>query len=298
MELVDGVIVVDKPSGWTSHDVVNRMRRLAGTKKVGHLGTLDPLATGVLPVVIGKATRLQQFFVKNDKVYEGVIRFGYATDSYDRDGKPMGPAREDFAPTVIELEPLLDAFRGTFEQVPPPVSAKKVGGKKSYELARQNIVVELKPVTVTVFALDLLSIDGTAARIRMHCTSGTYVRSVAHDLGIAAGCGAHLEELRRIQSGEFCIDRAQTLDQLESLQREGRLSDALIPAVELLPDFPVEVVDEVTVSRIRQGREFRVSPFRGRNDVRYVKAVAATTGELVAIGQAKLPNLYHPFLVL
>ena len=294
---VDGVIVVDKPGGWTSHDVVNRMRRLAGTKKVGHLGTLDPMATGALPVVIGKATRLQQFFVKNDKVYEGVIRFGHSTDSYDRDGKPTSEHRDDYVPTVIGLEPLLDAFRGEFDQTPPPVSAKKIGGKKAYEFARQNIPVELKPVRVTVSSLDLLSVEGPCARIRMHCSSGTYVRSIAHELGLAAGCGAHLDDLRRLQSGDFSVDVARTLDELEVLQKEGRMAEALIPAAELLPGFSVEVVDDLTVSRIRQGREFHVSPFRVRDSSKYVKAVS-NAGELVAIGQAKLPNIYHPFLVL
>ncbi|BDC52794.1 tRNA pseudouridine synthase B [Bryobacterales bacterium F-183] len=289
---MDGVIVVDKPAGWTSHDVVNRMRRLANTKKVGHLGTLDPMATGVLPVVIGKATRLQQFFVRNEKVYEGVIRFGFATDSYDRDGTPTTPERTDFVPTVIGLEPLLDAFRGTFDQTPPPVSAKKVGGKKAYEFARQNIAVELKPVTVTVSALDLLSVDGQRARIRMACSAGTYVRSVAHELGIAAGCGAHLDDLRRIQSGDFNIDQARTLEQLEA-----DLASALIPAANLLPDFATEIVDATTVGMIRQGREFRVSPFRVRDIAQNLKAVSET-GELVAIAKASAPNLYHPFLVL
>lgn len=298
MEFVDGVIVVDKPTGWTSHDVVNRMRRIAGTKKVGHLGTLDPMATGVLPVVIGKATRLQQFFVKNDKVYEGVIRFGHSTDSYDRDGKATSEHDPSFVPTVIALEPLLDAFRGTFDQTPPPVSAKKIGGKKAYEFARENVAVELKPVTVTVTVLDLLGIDEEGgARIRLHCSSGTYVRSIAHELGQAAGCGAWLDSLRRLQSGDFTIENAFTLEKLEALQQEGRLNEALLPAAQLLPDFPIEIVDDETIGRIRQGREFRVSPFRVRDHVRHVKAVSQA-GELIAIGQAKLPNVYHPFLVL
>ena len=288
--------MVDKPCGWTSHDVVNRMRRLANTKRVGHLGTLDPFATGVLPVVIGKATRLQQFFVRNDKVYEGLIRFGYATDSYDREGKPLSEPRE-YTADVIALEPLLDAFRGTFDQVPPPVSAKKIGGKKAYEFARQNVAVELKPVTITVSALDLLSVEGSGARIRMSCTAGTYVRAIAHELGQAAGCGAHLEELRRTRSGDFDIGRARTLEELGVLQETGRLGEALIPAAELLPDFPVEIVDDLTAGRIRQGREFHVSPFRVRDGAKYVKAVSPA-GDLIAIGQAKLPNLYHPFLVL
>ena len=293
---MDGVIVIDKPSGWTSHDVVNRMRRLANTKKVGHLGTLDPFATGVLPVVVGKATRLSQFFVRNDKVYEGLIRFGYSTDSYDRDGKQTSDP-QDYIADVMTLEPLLDAFRGTFDQVPPPVSAKKIGGKKAYEFARENIAVELKPVSVTISELDLLGVSGSAASIRMSCTAGTYVRSIAHELGQAAGCGAHLEELRRTRSGDFEISSARTLDELGALQQQGRLQEALIPAASLLPDFSVEIVDELTIGRIRQGREFHVSPFRVRDGSRYVKAVSIA-GELIAIGQVKLPHVYHPFLVL
>jgi tRNA pseudouridine55 synthase len=181
--------------------------------------------------------------------------------------------------------------------VPPPVSAKKVAGKKAYEYARQDLPVELKPVTVTVSALDLLNVDGNAARIRLNCTSGTYVRSIAHELGIAAGCGAWLDDLRRIQSGDFRVESARTLPELEDLQKQGRLSDALIPSAELLPDFPIEMVDELTEGRIRQGREFRVSPFRVRDGAKYVKAVSLN-GDLVAIGEAKLPNVYHPFLVL
>jgi tRNA pseudouridine55 synthase len=293
---VDGVIVVDKPSGWTSHDVVNRMRRLANTKRVGHLGTLDPFATGVLPVVIGKATRLQQFYVRNGKEYEGLIRFGFATDSYDRDGKPITEPR-DYTADIITLEPLLDAFRGTFEQTPPPVSAKKIGGKKAYEFARQNIAVELKPVTVTISALDLLSVEGSGARIRLSCAAGTYVRSIAHELGLATGSGAHLEELRRTRSGDFDLSKAHTLEELQTLADEGRLAEALIPASQMLPDFPIEIVDDLTAGRIRQGREFRTSPFRVREGAMHVKAVSPN-GDLVAIGEAKLPNLYHPFLVL
>ena len=290
------MIVIDKPSGWTSHDVVNRMRRLANTKRVGHLGTLDPFATGVLPVVIGKATRLQQFYVSNTKIYEGLIRFGYSTDSYDRDGKPTSDPRE-YTADLITLEPMLDAFRGTFDQVPPPVSAKKIGGKKAYEFARANIAVDLKPVSITISALDLLGVEGSAARIRLCCSSGTYVRSIAHELGQAAGCGAHLEELRRVRSGDFEIGAARTLEDLGALQEAGRLGEALIPASELLPAFPTEIVDSLTIGRIRQGREFRVSPFRVRDSAAHVKAVSPE-GELIAIGRAVLPNVYHPFLVL
>jgi tRNA pseudouridine55 synthase len=296
MESVDGVITVDKPQGWTSHDVVNKLRRIAGTKKVGHLGTLDPMATGVLPLVVGRATRLAQFFTRNEKVYEGTIRFGFSTDSYDADGTQIGDA-QPVSFSEADLQSWLDQFRGDLEQTPPPISAKKIGGKKAYELARANVVVELKPVSVRVFELTLLSFDGLDANVRIHSTAGMYVRSIAHDLGQLAGCGAHLAALRRTASGDFKIESARTLDDLAVLASEGRLSEALIPAAKLLPEFPAEMVDVITAGRIRQGRDFHVSPFRVRPGAKFVKAISHE-GALVAIGEAKLPNIYHPVLVL
>jgi tRNA pseudouridine55 synthase len=293
---VDGVIVVDKPREWTSHDVVNKMRRLAGTRRIGHLGTLDPGATGVLPLVIGRATRLAQFYTRNDKVYEGIIHFGYSTDSYDAEGKPVST---EVAVTLdhAELASVFGRFRGEFSQVPPPVSAKKVGGKHAYELARKNQPVELKPVEVEVYALDILSVEGCETNIRVHCSAGTYLRSIAQEAGQALGCGAFLKTLRRTASGDFKIQMALTLEDLAHLAGAGRLREVLIPAGDLLPEFPAEMVDAVTVGQIRNGRDFRVSPFHVHKSARYVKAVTAQ-GELVAIGEARLPHLYHPVLVL
>jgi len=293
---VDGVIIVDKPREWTSHDVVNKMRRLAGTRKVGHLGTLDPGATGVLPLVIGRATRLAQFFTRNDKTYQGVIHFGYSTDSYDMDGVATSPE----TPVTLDrqaLESLLERFRGEIQQVPPLVSAKKVAGRPAYELARKGQPMELKPVAVNVYELQLLSVDGCEASVLLHCSAGTYVRSIAHDAGQALGCGAFLKSLRRTASGDFNIQRARTLEELAALAEEDRLQEALIPAAELLPAFPAELVDAITAGHIRNGRDFRVSPFQAREGTRYVKAVTPQ-GELVAIGEARLPHLYHPVLVL
>lgn len=293
---MDGVIIVDKPREWTSHDVVGKMRRLAGTRKIGHLGTLDPGATGVLPLVIGRATRLAQFFTRNDKTYQGVIHFGYSTDSYDMDGVATSPE----TPVTLDLpalETLLDRFRGEIQQVPPPVSAKKIAGRPAYELARKGQPVELEPVTVTVHDLQLLDVEGCEATILLHCSAGTYVRSIAHDAGRALGCGAFLKSLRRTASGDFTIERARTLEELAALAHEGRLQEALIPAAELLPAFPAELVDAITAGHIRNGRDFRVSPFQAREGTRYVKAVTPQ-GELVAIGEARLPHLYHPVLVL
>ncbi|MCC6537726.1 MAG: tRNA pseudouridine(55) synthase TruB [Bryobacterales bacterium] len=290
------MIVVDKAGGWTSHDVVNKMRRIAGTRRVGHLGTLDPMATGVLPLIVNRATRLAQFFVKNDKVYEGTIRFGQATNTYDAEGEPVGEPRP-FLATPETVEPLLAAFRGTIQQTPPPVSAKKINGQPAYKLARKNLPVELKAVEVTVHELTLLGCEGADARVRVHCSSGTYLRAIAHDAGQSAGVGAHLASLRRLRAGDFSIEQARTLEELHELSAAGRLGEALLPCAALLPDFPPCPVDRLTESQIRQGRDFRTSPFRTPPGTHYVKAISED-GALVAIGEAVLPNLYHPMLVL
>ena len=293
---LDGVIVVDKPRGWTSHDVVNKMRRLAGTRKVGHLGTLDPSATGVLPLVLGRATRLAQFYTRNDKIYEGVIHFGNSTDSYDADGEATSPAVAVTLDRAM-IDAALDGSRGEFAQMPPPVSAKKIGGRPAYELARKQLPVDLKAVTVTVSQLKILKLEGCEASVRVHCSAGTYLRSIAHDAGQVLGCGAYLKDLRRIASGDFKIASARTLEQLAILAEEGRLAEALVPAAELLPEFPAEMVDAITAGQIRNGRDFRVSPFRLHTGTRFVKAVNSE-GDLIAIGEARLPHLYHPVLVL
>jgi tRNA pseudouridine55 synthase len=293
---VDGVIIVDKPSDWTSHDVVNKMRRLAGTRKVGHLGTLDPGATGVLPLVIGRATRLAQFYTRNDKTYEGIIHFGNSTDSYDADGEPTS-SPVAITPDRKTVDAALDRSRGEFAQMPPPVSAKKIGGRPAYELVRKQQPVDLKPVSVNVYELNILRMEGCEATVCVHCSAGTYLRSIAHDAGQALGCGAYLKNLRRIASGDFKIDSARTLEQLALLSEQGRLSEALVPAAQLLPEFPAEMVDAITAGQIRNGRDFRVSPFRPQSGSRFVKALNSE-GDLIAIGEARLPHLYHPVLVL
>jgi tRNA pseudouridine55 synthase len=293
---MDGAIIVDKPESWTSHDVVGKMRRIARTKKIGHLGTLDPMATGVLPLVIGRATRLAQFYTRSDKVYEGIVRFGWSTTTYDREGEPTSAPQE----VRIDGEMLnraLEKFRGTVMQAPPPVSAKKIDGRRAYELARKSVAVELPPVAVEIHELVVLGLSGPDVRIRAHCSGGTYMRSIAHDLGRELGCGAHLHELRRLSSGEFEIDQARTIVQLESLATEERLLDLLVPPARMLPRFPQVFVDEVTAGQIRNGRNFAASPFRSPSASRYIKAVDRA-GELIAIGEAVLPNLYHPVLVM
>ncbi len=293
---MDGVIVVDKEEGWTSHDVVSKMRRIANTKKIGHLGTLDPIATGVLPLVIGRATRLAQFYTRSDKIYEAVIRFGFATDTYDRSGSPSSPQTEPRI-AAADLEAQLANFRGAILQTPPPVSAKKVDGQRAYALARRQIPVDLPPAPVRIYELTLLEITGCEARLRAHCSGGTYMRSIAHDLGQALGCGAHLRDLRRVSSAEFTLEQARTIPRLQELADDGRLEEALIPAARLLPDFPSVYMEPLSAGQIRQGRNFPVSPFRVQQGTRYVKAVSSE-GDLIAIGEAVLPNLYPPAVVL
>ena len=291
-----GAIIVDKPAGWTSHDVVGKLRRLLNIKKIGHLGTLDPAASGVLPLLVGRATRLARFYTKNDKVYEGVIRFGWSTNTYDRDGEPVGPKTEP----VLDrdrLEKIFDAFRGCIRQIPPPVSAKKIAGTPAYKLARQHKPVELEPVEVTVHALEILHCEGATVRVRVHCSAGTYLRAIAHDAGQAYGGGAFLESLVRTRSGDFTLEQARTIAQLEELAREERLIEALIPAADILPELPAHRVDNLTAGQIRQGRDFRGSPFRASEPAALVKAISEE-GDLVAIGEARLPNVYHPIVVL
>ncbi|MBC7927451.1 MAG: tRNA pseudouridine(55) synthase TruB [Bryobacteraceae bacterium] len=291
-----GAVVVDKPAGWTSHDVVNKVRRFAGTRKVGHLGTLDPNATGVLPLLLGRATRLAQYFGKAEKKYEGVVYFGYATDTWDSQGKATTEAVE-CTPSASRVEEALQSFRGSLKQVPPPVSAKKVGGVPAYKLARANKPVALPPVDVEIFSLELTEVEGSTATLRIHCSAGTYIRSIAHELGAVFGCGSHLQSLRRTASGEFTLKDARTLEDLEKLFEQGRFSEALVDGANLLEHFPAEIVDEPTMGFIRQGRDFRTSPFRSLGDADYIRAIGPG-GELVAIGQIRLPNVYRPVLVL
>jgi tRNA pseudouridine55 synthase len=293
--LVDGALVLDKPAGWTSHDVVNKIRRLAGTKKVGHLGTLDPMATGVLPLVLGRATRLAQFFTRAEKAYQATVCFGFATSTGDAEGEPSTvPMPASFSRE--QLEQWLDGFRGTFLQKPPAVSAKKVAGVPAYKLARRNVEVDLPPVEVTISSLDVTSFDLPHTGLMARCTAGTYMRSLAHDLGVVAGCGAHLAALRRTQAGDFDLSQARTIEQLEALASEGLFDSAIVPAARLLPELTSQVVDALTASQIRQGRDFRISPFRQEPATRLVKAISPE-GELLAIGEERLPLLYHPILV-
>jgi tRNA pseudouridine55 synthase len=291
-----GALVIDKASGWTSHDVVAKMRGIARTKKIGHLGTLDPMATGVLPLLIGNATRLARFYTAERKVYEGVIRFGFSTNTYDAEGEPTSDAAPVHTDAAALTDIIAQRFLGEIQQTPPPVSAKKIGGVPAYKLARQNKEVVLSPVAVRIEEFRVLSCEGDHAAVRVVCSSGTYVRSLAHDLGQVLAVGAHLSQLRRLASGCFSLENAITLEVAQQLADADALTTRLIPASQLLPDFPAEIVDDLTARQIRDGRAFRVSPFLVNTTQRHVKAVTRQ-GQLVAIGERKLHNLYQPALV-
>ena len=295
MEVMDGVIVMDKPSGISSHGAVGAMRRIAGTRRVGHLGTLDPIATGVLPLVIGTATRLSQFFLGHDRAYESWVQCGFATDSYDRAGEIVGERRQVRLGRE-RLEEILAGFRGVQLQMPPAISAKKIGGVPAYKLARQKKPVDLKPVEIEIYELDLLAIEADRFHIRTRCSSGTYIRTLAHEIGRALGCGAHVDELRRTAVGEFSLADARTTEQLETLSGEGRLEEAMVAPADLLPEMPAQRVDHTAAGRIANGRDFEITAFPSSKPAKRVKAISPE-GRLLAIGELKLPTIYHPIIV-
>lgn len=292
---MNGLVLIDKPAGCTSHDVVNRWRKLAQTKRVGHLGTLDPMATGLLALLTGTATRLAQFYGKDEKTYCAQITFGQTSDTYDAEGQVIETRMPLPSPDAVQAA--LREFTGKFLQTPPPVSAKKINGVPAYKLARKHVPVELTPVEIEVKRLDVTHLSPERLEITVTCSSGGYIRSIAHDLGQRLGCGALLSWLRRTQAGEFKIENAKTLDTLIEMAAAGRLSEAVTPAAGMLTQMPAEHFDVLAEAQIRQGRAFRTSPFVVPAGAPLVKALSYS-GELIAIGQLKIPNLYHPGTVL
>lgn len=290
---MDGVLVIDKPGGLTSHDVVNRVRRLLHERSVGHLGTLDPLATGVLPLVAGRMTRLAQFYTASEKTYEGVIRFGFATDTYDAEGEPLGAAQAVKA-TLEELEGITARFQGRIRQMPPPFSAKKIHGVPAYKLARKQQEVELQPVEVEVKEFELRDWDGERARFSARVASGTYMRSVAHEMGQILGCGAHLATLRRTAVAEFGLADAHTLEELDSACAQGRNEELFIHPRKLLPEMPSVTANDEMVARIRVGRTVNLPELSRARQVK----VFYGQSELIAIATRVAGTLFHPKIVL
>src|ERR1700731_337865 len=225
---LDGALIIDKPQGRTSHDVGEAARRILGFRQIGHLGTLDPLATGVLVLLLGRATRLAQFYAGRRKRYTSTFRFGFATDTYDADGTPGGP---DTAPQIdrAEIERLAAERIGRFPQMPPPYSSKKIHGRPAPELARKKKPVELKAVEIEVYDFHVNEVSGSLAKVSIECAAGTYIRSLAHDMGVTLGCGAHLAEIVRTAVGEFTLDHAVKLEELERAGAAGDLARYVIP---------------------------------------------------------------------
>lgn len=308
------MLVVNKPQGKTSHDVVESIRRLMGFRQIGHLGTLDPLATGVLVLALGRATRLARFYATRRKRYACAVRFGFATDTYDADGQALGP---DLAPILDtpQLQSLAAQFVGKIQQTPPAFSAKKIHGRPAHELARKNKPVHLEPVEVEVFEFRLTGVEGPVARFVVECGSGTYIRSLSNDLGKLQGSGAHLAEIVRTAVGEFTLDHAVPLAELEQDAKAGRIADRVIRLENLLPDLPRATVLPIIEKRVRHGAKFNVplaqiqpghvtvaegapqsldagdwKPARLR--------VFSQQGLLIAIAEAVVPRTYQPVLVL
>ena len=313
---MDGLLVIDKPAGPTSHDVVARLRRVLGEPRIGHTGTLDPAASGVLPLVLGRATRLARFLSASDKSYEAVIRVGVATDTYDGEGTPVGPAYGGPCPSREAIEAALGAFRGSFLQQPPAYSAKKIAGRRSYKIARAEArdgsgregARDLPdPVRVMVHRLDLVGLDGDSLTLRIDCSAGFYVRALAHDVGQRLGSGAHLAALRRTSSGDFTLADALSF---EAAERDHDLTRrAIVPLAQMLPRWSSVVLTDEGARRVAHGRDVgpddvtagalphgqAVLPAAAREVVRLLDQ----QGELIGIARlGKSPGLLHPSIVL
>lgn len=311
---LDGILVVDKLRGKTSHDVVEMVRRLAGFRQIGHFGTLDPLATGVLVVALGRATRLARFYACRRKRYTCAVRFGFATDTYDADGEALGP------PTTPSLDAediasLASQFVGKIRQVPPPFSAKKIHGRPAHELARKHKPVEFDPVEVEVYEFRLIGIEGSIARFAVECGAGTYIRSLANDLGKLQGSGAHLSEIVRTAVGEFTLDHAVPLAELEQDAKAGKLSRRVIGLESMLPELPRATVLPIVEKRVRHGAKFNL-PLAQIHPGEVIAAqgapeqldsgdwkparlrVFSQQGRLIAIAEPLVPRTYQPLVVL
>lgn len=289
---MNGLLVLDKPSGMTSHDVVSIVRRATGERSIGHLGTLDPMATGVLPLLLGKYTRLAQYFGQAEKHYIGHIRFGFATDTFDAEGVQQGEA-VSLSLSLEDLRKLSRRFHGEIDQVPPIYSAKKINGVPAHKLARAGAEVPVKPARITIHHFELTGLEGDTASFTMQVSAGGYVRSVAHELGQAARCGAHLLTLRRTRAGAFGLDDAITIDQLK--QSSPEQIEALLPHPRtLLPEMPSVTVDEQIAGRIRNGMQVNLPEFTQAPLVKVFSGPA----DLLAIVKRVAGTLMQPVVVL
>ena len=289
---ISGVLIINKPSGLTSHDVVHRVRRIVGQRAVGHLGTLDPMATGVLPIVLGNMTRLAQFYLKSEKSYEGVIRFGFATDTYDAEGEPLGPV-QPLAVSLNDLRTFAEKFHGVIQQTPPAFSAKKIGGVPAYKLARKKKDVMLTPIAVEIRSFEILNLADGCAAFRAVVGSGTYIRSIAHDLGQLVGCGAHLISLRRRSVAEFTLTDAKSFEEVERAAQSREVESLLVHPRKLLPEMPSVTATDEIAARIRNGQTVNLPEF---SQARQVKVFYGHRN-LLAIATRMAGTLFHAKVV-
>ena len=291
---MNALLVLDKPAGMTSHDVVAIVRRATGERSVGHLGTLDPMATGVLPLLLGRYTRLAQFFGAAEKEYTGSIRFGWATDTYDADGEQAGEVRE-LTQTLTELRELARRFHGDMDQLPPIYSAKKIGGVAAHTLARAGADVPVKPARIHIHQFKLNGLEGDEASFTMRVSAGGYVRSVAHELGALAGCGAHLSSLRRTFAGVFGLEQAVTIDALKACAQDVAAIEAhAVHPRRILDHMPAVTIDEHTAGRLRNGMQVNLPEFSTSPLLRIFTGAT----ELFGIGRRIAGTLVQPVVVL
>jgi tRNA pseudouridine55 synthase len=291
---VNGLLVIDKPGGMTSHDVVSRLRRITGEKSIGHLGTLDPMATGVLPLLLGKFTRLAQYFSSAEKSYTGTIRFGFATATYDAEGEktsePVNPVL-----TIEQVRQIAARFHGTIEQMPPAFSAKKINGQPAYKLARAGKPVALKHATVHIESFEITELDGCEASFALSISAGGYVRSIAHEMGQRLGCGAHLSSLRRTRAGVFTLAEAHKLDELQLLAGDlPALEERSVHPRSLLPEMPAVTGDVQVLGRMRNGAQANLPEFSAAPLIK----IFSGQRNLVAIAQRVAGTLFQPVVVL
>ncbi|CAN5349821.1 tRNA pseudouridine(55) synthase TruB [soil metagenome] len=303
---MNGILIIDKPENFTSHDVVARLRRILKTKSIGHTGTLDPFATGVLVMLIGKATRLAQFLDKDKKEYQAVVRLGFETDTGDRTGELRITNYELRNVSVDEIEGVLKDFRGQIEQTPPMYSAKKIAGKKLYELARKGIEVERKPVNITIYELQITNYESPKQNDfgrgtldfgrKIACSAGTYSRTVAEDIGKKLETGAHLAELRRTKAGKFGIEKAVTLEELEEIVAENKLDDVLISMNEAVSHLPEIKLSKEEIIKTKNGIKLKTEQIA--DDGRFFRMIDENEN-LIAIGFYKsAEKSIQPKLVL
>ncbi len=283
MENLNGLIIIDKPSGFTSHDVVSKVRGILSYRKVGHIGTLDPEATGVLPVCIGKGTKVSDMLMNSDKEYVAEVKLGVVTDTQDIFGEVMATS-DSSSVTLQSITDALQHFTGEIKQIPPMYSAIKINGQKMYDLARKGIEVERKPRNITVYSIELLSFENDVFKISVKCSKGTYIRTLCHDIGTYLGCGACMLSLRRTQSGMFCDNDAITLAQLEQAVQNDTLTQVLVPTDKVFYQLePVNVNDEIK-TRLKNGAPSTISKELGTYRV-YDK-----NNNFIAIGEVTLIN--------